>query len=59
MSRLRPLLRESSAEAGCVWLRMRVQVKLAYSMGAWTAQVAKLLHDSDMGCQAATLQSVS
>ena len=38
---------------------MHVQVKLAYSMGAWTAQVAKLLHDSDMGCQPATLQSLS
>ena len=24
------------------------EVKLAYSMGEWTAQVAKLLHDSDL-----------
>ena len=35
------------------------QVKLAYSMGAWTAQVAKLLHDSDMGPAPATLQTLA
>lgn len=27
------------------------EVKLAYSMGEWTAQVAKLLHDSDLAIE--------
>jgi len=27
------------------------EVKLAYSMGEWTAQVAKLLHDSDLAVE--------
>ncbi len=27
------------------------EVKLAYSMGEWTAQVTKLLHDSDLAIE--------